>query len=327
VAPTLVGEGDTDHRLKSVPQDAEDLVGEDAKLGLRKPAKPRGIKKVSGDTTHTLRSDVRTDVPIPQPPFFGSRVVQDIPIENVFDYVNETALFKGQWQFKQGRTSAEEYQALVAEKIRPVYEELKEHCERDGLLVPRVVYGYFPAQSAGNDLIVYDTDATTERARFTFPRQPAGKRLCLTDYFASVDSGHMDVVAFDLVTVGRRASEYSQELFKRDSYADYLYFHGLSVESAEALAEYWHKHIRQELGIADQDAKNLNELFRQGYQGSRFSFGYPACPNLEDQVKLFELLDPSRIDVELTEEFQLEPEQSTSAIVIHHPEARYFSIE
>jgi 5-methyltetrahydrofolate--homocysteine methyltransferase len=308
-------------------EEAEDLIGEEAKRGWRKPAKPRGVTRVAGDTTHTLRSDVRTDVPIPQPPFFGSRVALDIPIENVFDYVNETALFKGQWQFKQGRTSAEAYQALVAEKVRPVYKELKERCKREGLLVPRVVYGYFPAQSAGNDLIVYDTDARTERARFTFPRQPAGKRLCLADYFTSVDSGHMDVVAFDLVTVGRRASEYSQELFKRDNYADYLYFHGLSVESAEALAEYWHKHIRQELGIADQDAPNLNELFRQGYQGSRFSFGYPACPNLEDQAKLFELLDPSRIDVELTEEFQLEPEQSTSAIVIHHAEARYFSIE
>jgi 5-methyltetrahydrofolate--homocysteine methyltransferase len=327
VAQTSVCEGDVNHRLKSVPQEAEDLVGEDAKLGLRKPARPRGSMKVSGDTTHTVRSDVLTNVPVPQPPFFGSRVVLDIPIENVFDYVNETALFKGQWQFKQGRTSAEEYQALVAEKVRPVYEELKQRCDREGLLVPRVVYGYFPAQSAGNDLIVYDTDARTERARFTFPRQPAGKRLCLADYFASVDSGHMDVVAFDLVTVGRRASEYSQELFKRDNYADYLYFHGLSVESAEALAEYWHRHIRQELGIADQDAKDLNKLFRQGYQGSRFSFGYPACPNLEDQAKLFELLDPSRIDVDLTEEFQLEPEQSTSAIVIHHPEARYFSIE
>jgi len=134
-------------------------------------------------------------------------------------------------------------------------------------------------------------------------------------------------VAFDLVTMGRRASEYSQQLFKSDNYSDYLYFHGLSVESAEALAELWHRKIRQELGIAGNDAKNLNELFRQGYQGSRFSFGYPACPNLEDQVKLFELLDPSRIDVELTEEFQLDPEQSTSAIVIHHPEARYFSID
>ena len=308
-------------------EEAEELIGEDAKLGLRKPARPRGVLKVSGDTTHTVRSDVRTNVVIPQAPFLGSRVVRDIPLEDVFAYVNETALFKGQWQFKQGRTSAEEYQALVAEKVRPVYEELKQRCEREGLLVPRTVYGYFPAQSAGNDLIVYDVDAKTERARFSFPRQPSGKRLCLADYFASVESGRMDVVAFHLVTMGRRASEYSQQLFKADNYADYLYFHGLSVEGAEALAELWHKRIREELGIAGNDARNLNELFRQGYQGSRFSFGYPACPNLEDQEKLFELLDPSRIDVELTEEFQLDPEQSTSAIVIHHPEARYFSIE
>jgi 5-methyltetrahydrofolate--homocysteine methyltransferase len=310
-----------------VSDDAEDLVGEDAKLGLRQRAKPRGVVKVSGDTTHTVRSDVRADAPNPKAPFFGSRVVEDITLDEVFAYINETALFKGQWQFKQGRTSAEEYQALVAEKVRPVYEELKERSAREGLLVPRAVYGYFPAQSSGNDLIVYDADARAERTRFTFPRQPAGKRLCLADYFASVDSGRMDVVAFHLVTVGRRASEYSQELFRRDNYAEYLYFHGLSVESAEAMAELWHKRIREELGIAGKDSKNLNQLFRQGYQGSRFSFGYPACPNLEDQAKLFELLDPARIDVELSEEFQLEPEQSTSAIIIHHPEARYFSIE
>ena len=241
--------------------------------------------------------------------------------------VNETALFKGQWQFKQGRKSNDEYRAFVSEHVRPVYEELKARSDRERLLKPKVVYGYFHCQSAGNDLIIYQDDAKTERTRFTFPRQPSGKHLCLADYFASVESGRMDVVAFHLVTMGRRASEYSQELFKSDNYSDYLYFHGLSVEGAEALAELWHKHIRQELGIADKDAKNLNELFRQGYQGSRFSFGYPACPNLEDQTKLFELLEPSRIDVELTEEFQLDPEQSTSAIIVHHPEARYFSID
>jgi 5-methyltetrahydrofolate--homocysteine methyltransferase len=215
----------------------------------------------------------------------------------------------------------------VAEYVRPVYEELKQRGDREGLLVPRVVYGYFRCRSSGNDLIIYDDQGRHELTRFTFPRQPAGKRLCLADYFASVESGQVDVVAFDLVTMGRRATEYSQQLFKSDNYSDYLFFHGLSVESAEALAELWHQRIRQELGIAGNDAKSLNELFRQGYQGSRFSFGYPACPSLEDQVKLFELLDPSRIDVELTEEFQLDPEQSTSAIVIHHPEARYFSIE
>jgi 5-methyltetrahydrofolate--homocysteine methyltransferase len=306
--------------------DAEDLIGEEAKRGERKPARPRGFRTL-GDTTHTVRSDVRTGVAIPKPPFFGSRVVYDIPLENVFSFINETALFKGQWQFKQGRMPPADYQALVAEKVRPIYEELKQRCDREGLLVPRAVYGYFPAQSSGNDLIIYDPETRIEIERFTFPRQPAGKRLCLADYFASVESGHMDVVAFDLVTVGRRASEYSQELFQRDNYTDYLYFHGLSVESAEAVAECWHKHIRLELGIADLDAKNLDKLFRQGYQGSRFSFGYPACPNLEDQSKLFELLDPARIDVSLSEEFQLEPEQSTSAIILHHPEARYFSID
>src|SRR5438094_479388 len=314
------GNGDSTEEL-------EELVAEEAKLGVRKPLRPRGVTKISGDTTHTVRSDVRTDVPIPAAPFFGSRVVHDIPLEDVFAYINETALFKGQWQFKQGRKSAAEYQAFVAEQVRPVLEELRDRSQRDGLLAARAVYGYFHCQSSGNDLIVYDNDAETERVRFSFPRQPSGKRLCLADYFASVDSDRMDVVAFHLVTVGHRASEYSQELFKSDNYADYLYFHGLSVESAEALAELWHKRIRQEFEIADHDAKNLNELFRQGYQGSRFSFGYPACPNLEDQEKLFELLDPSRIDVELTEEFQLDPEQSTSAIIVHHPEARYFSIE
>jgi 5-methyltetrahydrofolate--homocysteine methyltransferase len=320
VAAAAGGNGDA-------PDEVEELMAEEAKLGVRKSSRPRGVAKISGDTTHTVRSDVSTNVPIPVAPFLGSRVVQDIPLEEVYAYINETALFKGQWQFKQGRTSAEEYQAFVAEHVRPVYEELKERSEREGLLIPRAVYGYFRCQSSGNDLIVYDDKGKFERERFTFPRQPAGKRLCLADYFASVDSGRMDIVAFHLVTVGRRASEYAQELFKRDNYAEYLYFHGLSVESAEAMAELWHKRIRQELDIASNDAKNLNELFRQGYQGSRFSFGYPACPNLEDQVKLFELLDPSRIDVELTEEFQLDPEQSTSAIIIHHPEARYFSID
>ncbi|MGH9903611.1 MAG: vitamin B12 dependent-methionine synthase activation domain-containing protein, partial [Pyrinomonadaceae bacterium] len=225
-------------------EDAEDLVGEDAKLGLRRAPRPRAVAKVSGDTTHTTRSGVNPNAPIPRAPFYGSRVVEDIPLGDVFAFVNETALFKGQWQFKQGRKSAEEYRALVAETVRPVYEELKERSKRDALLVPRVVYGYFPCQSEGNDLIVYEDDGRAERLRFTFPRQPGGKRLCLADYFASVDSGRTDVVGFHLVTVGRRASLHAQELFRTDNYAEYLYFHGLSVESAEALAELWHKRVR-----------------------------------------------------------------------------------
>ncbi|HKQ99194.1 MAG TPA: methionine synthase [Pyrinomonadaceae bacterium] len=308
-------------------EDAEDLVGEDAKLGIRSQARPRAVTRIGGDTTHTARSDVNPSVPIPRAPFYGSRVVEDIPLDDVFAFVNETALFKGQWQFKQGKRSAEEYREQVAQHVLPAYEALKERSKGEHLLTPRVVYGYFPAQSSGNDLIIYHEDEKTERVRFTFPRQPAGKRLCLADYFASKDSGRMDVAAFHLVTMGRRASVYSQELFKSDNYTDYLFFHGLSVESAEALAELWHKRIREELGIAGKDSPDLNKLFRQAYQGSRFSFGYPACPNLEDQAKLFELLDPSRIDVELTEEFQLDPEQSTSAIIVHHEEAKYFSID
>ncbi len=333
VAPATAEVAETTHALSknsiSEPDDAEDLVGEDAKLGINtaRAVKPRAATKISGDTTHTTRSDTRVDVPIPHAPFYGSRVVEDIPLNDVFALANETALFKGQWQFKQGKMPAEEYQALVRDHVRPIYNELKERCKRDALLVPRVVYGYFPCQSSGNDLIIYQDDQRTERLRFTFPRQPAGKRLCLADYFAAQDSGRIDTVAFHLVTVGRRASEYAQELFKSDNYADYLYFHGLSVESAEALAELWHKRIREELSIVGKDAKEVAKLFHQGYQGSRFSFGYPACPNLEDQTKLFELIDPARIDVTLTEEYQLDPEQSTSAIIVHHEEAKYFSID
>jgi 5-methyltetrahydrofolate--homocysteine methyltransferase len=310
---------------KNQIDDQEDLVGEDAKLGS-KAARTRSTKP-AGDTSHTVRSDVAVDVPIPRAPFYGSRVVDDISLDDVFAFVNETALFKGQWQFKQGKRSADDYRLQVRDQVRPVYEDLKERSKRDELLTPRVVYGYFPCQSSNNDLIVYHEDEKTERTRLTFPRQPGGKRLCLADYFASVDSGRIDVVPFHLVTMGRRASEYSQELFKKDNYAEYLYFHGLSVEGAEALAELWHKRIREELGIADRDATELPKLFHQGYQGSRFSFGYPACPNLEDQVKLFELLDPSRVGVELTDEYMLDPEQSTSAIIVHHEEAKYFAVE
>jgi 5-methyltetrahydrofolate--homocysteine methyltransferase len=308
-------------------EDSEDLVGEEAKLGIHKPLKPRGAAKTARDTKHTNRSHVRRDIPVPAAPFYGSQVIEDIDLDDVFSFVNETALFKGQWQFKQGRTPAEQYEAFVRNTVRPIHEELKQRIKSQKLLTPRVVYGYFPCQSSGNDLIILRDDQKTERTRFTFPRQPSGKHLCLADYFTAKDLGRVDIVALQLVTMGSRASEYSRELFKSDNYADYLYFHGLSVEGAEALAELWHKRIREELGIAGADANDVRKLFRQQYQGSRFSFGYPACPNLEDQAKLFELLDPARIGVELTEEFQLDPEQSTSAIIVHHPEAKYFSVD
>jgi 5-methyltetrahydrofolate--homocysteine methyltransferase len=252
-------------------------------------------------------------------------------LTKVFAFVNETALFKGQWQYKQGKSSKEDYTKLLETTVYPKFAEIKAKAIREKLLEAKLVYGYFPCQSNGNDLIIYQDDEKTERMRFTFPRQPVeqrgGQNLCLADYFASKDSGKIDVVPFHLVTMGRRASEYSAELFAADKYNDYLLFHGLSVEAAEALAEMWHKRIREELGIAGSDAPDLNKLFHQGYQGSRYSFGYPACPRLEDQTKLFELLQPERIEVELSEEFQLHPEQSTSAIIVHHPQAKYFNIE
>ncbi|MFL6466780.1 MAG: methionine synthase, partial [Pyrinomonadaceae bacterium] len=305
--------------------DSEDLVGEDAKLGA---VAARISPRSSHDTTHTIRSEVSVGGHIPKAPFYGSKVVEIPDLTKVFAFINETALFKGQWQFKQGKRSKEEYEAILNETVYPKFAEIKAKAIREKLLEAKLVYGYFPCNSNGNDLIIYEDDEKTERLRFTFPRQPVeqrgGKNLCLADYFAS---DKIDVVAFDLVTMGRRASEYSAELFKSDNYQDYLLFHGLSVESAEALAEMWHKRIREELGIAGSDSTELAKLFHQGYQGSRYSFGYPACPNIADQTKLFELLQPERIGVDLTDEFMLDPEQSTSAIIVHHPEAKYFNIE
>jgi len=277
------------------------------------------------------RPAVRTDVAIPVPPFWGSRIVEDIPLDDVYRYINEIALIRGQWRVVRGSLSESEYQRIIREQIQPEFVKLKEKARKEGLLVPKVVYGYFPCQSEGEDLIVYhspnDNVQGREFVRFTFPRQTHGKRLCISDFFAPTSSGRTDVVALHLVTVGRRASEYSKQLFQSHNYRDYLYFHGLSVESAEALAELWHKRIREELGIAGKDAPEVRKLFSQHYQGARYSFGYPACPNLEDQKKLFKLLRPERIDVTLTEEYQLEPEQSTSAIIVHHPDARYFMIK
>ncbi|MEO7539638.1 MAG: methionine synthase [Pyrinomonadaceae bacterium] len=308
--------------------DAEDLVGEDAKLGK---AAARVSTRVSGDSTHTTHSNVAAEIPIPKAPFYGSKLVEIKDLTKVFDFINETALFKGQWQYKQGRKSKEEYEEILRSTVLPQFAAVKAKAIREKLLEAKLVYGYFPCQSEGNDLIIYHDDEKTERTRFTFPRQPleqlGSKNLCLADYFASVESGKIDVVAFDLVTMGKNASQHSAQLFKSDNYTDYLLFHGLSVESAEALAEMWHKRIREELSIADLDAPDLAKLFHQGYQGSRYSFGYPACPNIEDQTKLFELLEPERIDVELTDEFMLDPEQSTSAIIVHHPDAKYFSVD
>jgi 5-methyltetrahydrofolate--homocysteine methyltransferase len=263
---------------------------------------------------------------IPRPPFLGTRVAKDFDLRQLFDYINETALFKNQWQLKTA--SAEDYARLVQEKFRPILERLKSEVIEAGWFEPKAVYGYFLCQSEGNDLILYESaDRAREIQRFTFPRQRNGRRLCIADFFAPRDSGHLDVVGMSVVTVGARASEVTHKLFDAGEYTQYLYLHGLSVETAEALAELLHKRMREELAIAVDDAPAIRDLFHQKYRGSRYSFGYPACPNLEDQAKMFALLRPEEaIGVRLTSGFQLDPEQSTSAIVVHHPQAKYFVV-
>ncbi len=291
--------------------------------------KPRVVRRAAVPVGEDLpaRSSVATNVPVPAAPFFGSRVVKGLAVPEIARYLNKVALYRGQWQYRRTKEqSPEQYQAFLDETVEPIFRSWLDRCIAEQILVPAVVYGYFPAQSEDDDLIVYRDDGTTEWVRFTFPRQPRDRRMCIADFFRPKSSGEFDVVAFHLVTMGHGVSEVARQLFESNQYTDYLYLHGLSVEMAEALAELWHRRVREELGIAGDDAPTPEGLFKQGYRGSRYSFGYPACPNLEDQRQIFELLRPERIGVALSEEFQLQPEQSTSAILVHHPEARYFSV-
>jgi 5-methyltetrahydrofolate--homocysteine methyltransferase len=273
------------------------------------------------------RSAVATDVPIPTPPFWGQRVVRGVPIGDVAPLLNEVALFRNQWGFTPGERSPDAYAELLETQARPVLREWLARAQADKVVTPEVVYGYYPANGDGDDLVVWDPAAPLERelVRFHFPRQDRGRFLCIADFFRPADTGVADVLGLQVVTMGRRISDVAARLFAQDRYQDYLYAHGFGVEMAEALAELWHRRIREELGIADDDGPSIGDWFRQGYRGSRYSFGYAACPDLEDQAKLFRLVDPRAIDVELTDEFMLHPEQSTSAIVVHHPEAKYFN--
>jgi 5-methyltetrahydrofolate--homocysteine methyltransferase len=288
-----------------------------------------------------VRSDVRVLEPaeIPAAPFWGSRVVAGLDLNQIYPFINPVALFRGQWQLKKGSMSEADYEALIEDKIQPMFEKLKARCRDENILQPAVVYGYFPVNADGDDLVVWDpaslptgtlhrpaNTALRELERFRFPRQSDKRRLCISDFFAPIESGHVDVLATHCVTMGRKASEEAQKLFQINDYTNYLYLHGLGVETAEALAEFWHKRIRQEMGIANEDSPRVKELFTQHYRGSRYSFGYPACPDMSDQDKLWKLIDPTRIGCVLTENWQIDPEQSTSAIIVHHPEAKYFNV-
>ena len=275
------------------------------------------------------RSDVATDNIVPTPPFWGDRVVKGVALAEYASYLDERATFMGQWGLRGARSgNGPTYEELVETEGRPRLRYWLDRLHTEGILEAAVVYGYFPCYSEGDDLVVLHHEGPQqgeERARFTFPRQRRDRHLCLSDFFRPRESGQTDVVAFHVVTMGQRVSEVTGELFAKDAYREYLELHGLSVQLTEALAEYWHARVRDELGFASQDDPDLDAVFRQGYRGSRYSFGYPACPDLEDQVPLMSLLDPQRIGVSLSEEFQLHPEQSTSAIIAHHPEAKYFN--
>ena len=292
------------------------------------PLKERRTKPVADDPNReidTKRSDVATDNKVPIAPFWGSKVVKGVPLADYAKMLDERALFMGQWGLRGAKG---EFEKMAEEEGRPRLRTLLNEAQANGWLNAAVVYGYFPCYSEENDLVILDHNNLAERqevARFTFPRQRRDRRLCISDFFRSKESGEIDVIAFHVVTMGQSVSEATAKLFARNEYREYLELHGLSVQLTEALAEYWHARIREELGFSALDDKGLQGILDQGYQGSRYSFGYPACPDLSAQVALCKLLAPERIGVELSEEHQLHPEQSTSAIIVHHPEAKYFN--
>ncbi|MGB3193560.1 MAG: methionine synthase [Limnoraphis sp.] len=295
----------------------------------KEPAKPVEVD--------TRRSEVvEVDIERPTPPFWGTKVLQpeDIPLDEVFWYLDLQALFAGQWQFRKPKDqSREEYDAFLAETVYPILAEWKQRILEENLLHPQAVYGYFPCQAEGNKLLIYDPEVMisgevkpTEPVEIIeFPRQLSGKRLCIADFFAPKESGIIDVFPMHAVTVGEIATEIAQKLFAEDDYTNYLYFHGMAVQTAEAMAEWLHARVRQELGFASEDADNIKDILRQRYRGSRYSFGYPACPNMQDQYKQLDLLKTDRIAMYMDESEQLYPEQSTTAIMTYHPIAKYFN--
>ena len=269
-------------------------------------------------------SEVATDNPVFTPPFLGTRVAKGIALDDVAAYLNETALFRNQWGYRPERGESDaEFKTRVRAELRRRLDEARS----TGYLVPQVAWGYFAVHAEGNDLVVFaDSTRSSELVRFHLPRQRQAPHYCIADFFRPADSGEVDYAAFFVVTMGERATRYAQELFRANRYVDYVSVHGLSVEMTEALAEYWHRRIREEWGFADEDGPTLAGLFRQRYRGGRYSFGYPACPDLEDNAKVVSLLDAGRIGVSVSEGFQLEPEQTTLAIVCHHPQAKYFVV-
>ncbi|MFD2264888.1 methionine synthase [Lacibacterium aquatile] len=283
-------------------------------------------RPVDAEEIRTRRAELSRDVTVPVPPFWGPRVLARVPVKTLVPYLNETMLYQFQWGFRKMGKSLDEYKAWAQAEVKPILKRMLDLCEKDDILLPQAVYGYWKCAATGNDVILFEEDGVTECARFTLPRQAQDGGLCIADFFRDVTDGERDVIGLQVVTMGQRVSEVARDWFAENRYQDYLYLHGIGVELAEAMAEYVHKRIRAELGFAAEDAREMEQMLKQGYRGSRYSFGYPACPNLADQKQLLKLLGADQIGLALSEGDQLHPEQSTSAIVLLHPQAKYFSV-
>ncbi|HEX3347132.1 MAG TPA: vitamin B12 dependent-methionine synthase activation domain-containing protein, partial [Acetobacteraceae bacterium] len=285
----------------------------------------RAFRPVDVIAAQARRRKLTRDVPVSEPPFWGARVIEAAP-KAVVPFMNERSLYQFQWGFRKQGRSFEDFMGWAKQELRPVMRRMLQICESEDILRPQAIYGYWKAAGQGNDLVLFDRGGVSEIARFTLPRQPREDGECIADFFCDVEDGERDVIGLQVVTVGQKASDTARAWFDDNRYQDYLYLHGLSVEMAEAMAEYTHKRIRAELGFAGEDDRDMDRMLAQGYRGSRYSFGYPACPKLEDQVPLLRLLGAERIGVSISDESQLYPEQSTSAIVVLNPKAKYFSV-
>src|SRR6266436_2291998 len=324
----IVGNDFDGYLAETQQKNAGRPVNQSRKLG--RAADPRPMRPVDFEEVRLRRAELTRGVPVPVPPFWGAQTIARVPAKAIVPYLNERMLYQFQWGYRKEGRSLAEFKAWARGELRPILARISDIAIRENILVPQAAYGYWRCAAQGNDVILFDDSAKgggeREVARFPFPRQNKEGGLCIADFFRDVDDGERDVIGLQLVTMGRRASEAAREWFADNRYQDYLYLHGLSVEMAEAFAEYVHKRIRGELGFAAEEARDHDEMLNQGYRGSRYSFGYPACPNLADQKQLLDLLRADEIGIALSEEDQLDPEQSTSAIVVSHPQAKYFSV-
>jgi len=284
-------------------------------------------RPVDVEETRVRREELAAGVELPTPPFLGPQVIARVPTKALIPFLNERMLYQFQWGYRKEGRSLAEYMTWSKQELRPILNRMLDLCAQEDILKAQAVYGYWPANAEGNDVIVYDPeDQDKEVARFTLPRQAREGGLCIADFLRDVSSGEKDILGLQVVTMGQKVADVAREWFEGDRYQDYLYLHGLGVELTEALAEYVHKRIRGELGFGHEDDRDMEKMLNQGYRGSRYSFGYPACPTMEDQTHLMRLLQAEQIGVVMSDEFQLHPEQSTSAIVLHHPQAKYFSV-